>query len=142
MITIKKASTAQDIEHGIAIRLKVFVEGQAVPIQEEIDGNDPVSDHYLVSYHGCLAGVARVRYVGDYAKIERVAILENYQGRGLGRELMQFILSDLHKQSLVKTVKLSSQVHAIPFYEKFGFIVCSEEYQDVGIAHKDMKLCL
>lgn len=142
MITIHQVSTDQDMQHCFTIRFNVFVKGQAVPIEEELDGHDPSSDHYLLLSYGVPAGTARVRFVDGVAKIERVAILENYQGQGLGREIMQFILSDLRQRSAVQTVKLGSQVHAIPFYEKLGFVVCSEVYQDAGIAHKDMKLDL
>jgi predicted GNAT family N-acyltransferase len=111
-----------------------------VPIHEELDGKDAASDHYLLLCNGSPSGVARVRYVDDFAKIERVAILDEYQGRGFGREIMQFILSDLQQHALIKKVKLSSQTYAIPFYEKLGFLVCSDEYMDAGIPHKDMRL--
>jgi len=142
MILIKKACSEKEVQQCLAIRLNVFVEGQAVPLHEEVDGKDKTSDHYLLLYHDSPAGVARVRYLDNYAKIERVAIVADYQGQGLGREIMQFILADLRKHSTIKTVKLGSQTHAIPFYEKLGFIVCSEEYQDAGIPHKDMQLFL
>ena len=39
-------------------------------------------------------------------------------------------------------LKLSSQVHAIPFYESLGFKLQGEEYLDCGIPHRDMYLCL
>ncbi len=66
--------------------------------------------------------------------------MDEYQGKGLGREIMRFILSDLQKHALIKKVKLSSQTYAIPFYEKLGFLVCSDEYMDAGMPHKDMQL--
>lgn len=142
MIRIIKACSDQEIQQCLAIRLNVFVEGQAVPLHEEVDGKDASSDHYLLWFHEIPVGVARVRYVDDYAKIERVAILSDYQGQGLGRDIMQFILADLRQHPTLKTIKLSSQVHAIPFYEKLGFTVCSEEYPDAGIPHRDMQLFL
>lgn len=83
-------------------------------------------------------GVARVRCIDNYAKIERVAILEAYQGKKLGHALMQFILADLNQNPDITYAKLSSQTYAIPFYEKLGFVVCSEEYMDAGIPHQDM----
>lgn len=137
---IKKACSDEEIKQCLEIRFTVFVEGQHVPIHEELDGKDTTSDHYLLLCYGHPSGVARVRYVEDFAKIERVAILDEYQGRGFGREIMQFILSDLQQHALIKKVKLSSQTYAIPFYEKLGFLVCSDEYMDAGIPHKDMQL--
>ena len=139
---IKKACSDEEIQQCLDIRFTVFVEGQHVPIHEELDGKDTASDHYLLFYSGYPSGVARVRYLEDYAKIERVAILDEYQGRGFGREIMRLILSDLQQQTLIKQVKLSSQTYAIPFYEKLGFVVYGDEYMDAGIPHKDMKLFL
>jgi predicted GNAT family N-acyltransferase len=124
----------------MAIRFNVFVFGQNVPLQEEVDGKDAEALHYLLMIDNHPAGVARVRCMDHYFKIERVGIEEAYQGKGLGREIMLYILSDLKALSTFNKVKLSSQTHAIPFYEKLGFSVCSDEYIDAGIQHKDMQL--
>lgn len=53
---------------------------------------------------------------------------------------MNFIIEDIHQNYQVKKVKLRAQTYAIPFYEKLGFVVCSSEYLDAGIPHKDMQL--
>lgn len=139
-IKIKKITTQKDLQHCLDIRTKIFVDGQKVPIHEELDGQDENSDHYLLFVDSQPVGVTRVRFIGNCAKIERVAILDAYQGQGFGKMIMQKILSDLKKHTPVVSIKLSSQVHAIPFYEKLGFKVCSEEYHDAGIPHKDMQL--
>jgi len=139
-ILINKASNPADMQKCFDIRLKVFVHGQNVPLEEEIDDNDAVSDHYLLHVANAPAGTARVRIIDDYAKIERVAVLEEHQGKGLGKELLLRILTDLKQKNAVKKAKLSSQVYAIPFYEKLGFLVCSEVYMDANIPHKDMVL--
>lgn len=114
--------------------------GQNVPQNEEVDGKDQDSDHYLLTIDTKPVGVARVRYIEDFAKIERVAILNHYQGLGFGQQIMKTILSDLKQLAVIASAKLSSQTYAIPFYEKLGFIVCSEEYMDANIPHKDMVL--
>lgn len=78
--------------------------------------------------------------VEDFAKIERVAILEAYQNQGLGHVLMNFIIEDIQHGHQVNKAKLGAQTYAIPFYEKLGFVICSNEYLDAGIPHKDMQL--
>ncbi|MFA5959858.1 MAG: GNAT family N-acetyltransferase [Tatlockia sp.] len=140
MLRIKKAFSDEDIQQCLDIRFKVFVAGQGVSIEEDLDGKDAESIHYLLYINAHPVGVARVRCMDDFAKIERVAILDAYQGKGLGRAIMRFILSDLQSHSTIKEAKLSSQTVAIPFYEKLGFLVCSDEYIDAGIPHKDMVL--
>ncbi len=140
MLHIKKAISDEDIQRCLEIRFKVFVEGQNVPLEEEVDGKDAESMHYLLFINEHPVGTARVRCMDSYSKIERVAILNESQGKGLGRDIMKFILSDIQNHSTVKKVRLSSQTYAIPFYEKLGFSVCSEEYMDACIPHKDMEL--
>lgn len=139
-ILVKKTSAAEDIQTCLAIRHEVFIKGQNVPAHEEVDGLDPDSVHYLLFKNQYAAGTARVRQLDDVAKIERVAILDAYQGQGLGRVLMNFIIQELNTSSGVKKAQLGAQTHAIPFYEKLGFVICSDEYLDAGIAHKNMQL--
>lgn len=137
-ILIKKISSALELQQCLAIRHAVFVIGQNVPIAEELDGKDKESAHYLLVLDQQPVGTARVRYIKDYAKIERVAILDAFQNRGLGKKLMAVIMNDLKTQPQLHSALLSSQTHAIAFYEHLGFIVCSEEYLDANIPHKDM----
>ncbi len=130
-VLVKKISSETDIQICLAIRHQVFVEGQNVPIHEEVDGLDASSYHYLLSVDNLPVGTARVRYTDDFAKIQRVGVLEAWQGRGLGHVLMNFIIEDIKRHAAVRKAKLGAQTYAIPFYEKLGFIVCSDEYLDV-----------
>ena len=135
-------ANSSDFKKCLNIRKIVFVQGQNVAEELENDGLDGESRHYLISVNDVAAGTARVRYVAAKAKIERVAILSEYQGRGLGRQLMQFIIEDIQAANIAKIIALSSQVYAIPFYESLGFAVCSDEYMDANIPHKDMQMPL
>lgn len=139
-ILVKKISEAKDIQTCLTIRYQVFVEGQNVPAHEEVDGLDSCSEHYLLFINQLPVGTARVRYTDDFAKIERVAILDAHQGQGLGHVLMNFIIKDVQRNQRVKKAKLGAQTYAISFYEKLGFVICSNEYLDAGIPHKDMQL--
>lgn len=138
-IKIKKSTSSTDIDICQNIRFQVFVKGQNVPVDEEIDGLDSKCEHYLLFEQQNPIGTARVRFVDNYAKIERVAILETHQGKGLGQKLMTYIIKDIQKNSMTPKAKLGAQTHAIKFYEKLGFEVCSDEYIDAGIQHKNMQ---
>lgn len=139
-VLIKNVSETTDIQICLGIRHQVFVEGQKIPLHEEIDGLDFSSSQYLLLLNQQPVGTARVRYLDDFAKVERVAILQAYQGQGLGHLLMSFIIENLQQNPLVNRATLGAQTYAIVFYEKLGFIVCSDEYLDAGIPHKDMQL--
>lgn len=140
MIHIRIVSNPCDLDLCLAIRKQVFVDEQQVPLEEEIDGLDPICEQYLLSYKQIPVGTARVRYLHEYAKIERVAILKDYRGLKLGNVLMNFIVTNLKEVSATNKAKLGAQTYAIAFYEKLGFKICSEEYMDCGIPHKDMQL--
>ena len=137
-ILINKISSPEELIECHTIRMQVFVKGQKVPLEEELDGKDAEGQHYLLKVDGQSVGVARVRLINNDAKIERVAILDAFQHQGLGKQLMEAILADLKLNPEIHSARLGSQTHAIAFYERLGFRTCSEEYMDAGIPHKDM----
>ncbi|WP_316353373.1 GNAT family N-acetyltransferase [Candidatus Trichorickettsia mobilis] len=141
-ILIYKILPDQDIEECLKIRRKVFIEGQNVLEEEELDGLDCDGDHYIIRLDDFVSGTARIRYIQNKAKIERVAILTEYQGQGLGRRLMEYLLKEIRNSDKVKIATLGAQTHAIPFYENLGFTICSDEYIEAGIPHKDMQIIL
>lgn len=68
-IQVKKVTTQAELHDCLSIRAKVFIEGQKVSVEEEVDGKDKDSDHYLLLVEEFPAGVARVRFLEHYAKI-------------------------------------------------------------------------
>lgn len=139
---IKKVSTSHELSECLAIRNEVFVKGQNIPEPIEVDGLDNISDHYLLLLNNKPVGTARVRLSQSTAKIERVAILNNFQKKGLGQKLMNFIIQDLRKNPSVKKAILGAQMYVVDFYQRLGFKVCGKEYFEAGILHKDMELSL
>ena len=141
-ISINKLSLTQDLTDCFNIRREVFIEGQNISVEDEVDGRDSESDHYLLLLDGKPIATTRVRYIENKAKIERVAVLQEFQGQGYGKKLMQHILKDIKQSSKTEIIVLGAQSYIIPFYETLGFSVCSDEYMDAGIPHKDMHLKL
>lgn len=138
-IAYRYAMTVQDRETCFAIREEVFVRGQNVPLALERDEHDDSATHILAEDdNGHILGTARLRYLGDMAKIERVAVLEEARGKGIGRGLMAFIIENTAEKGDIAKLKLGSQSHAIPFYAALGFEPVGEEYMDAGIPHRDM----
>ncbi|MDX1754793.1 MAG: GNAT family N-acetyltransferase [Marinobacter sp.] len=123
------------------IRQRVFIEEQQVPPELEWDDTDEIADHYLaVTPDNTPVGVARMYpSVTDTAHIGRMAVLPRYRGQGVGAHLMRTMLREAEGQ--FQDLYLSAQEHAIPFYQRFGFHVCSRPYDDAGIPHVDMR-CL
>src|SRR5437016_1716550 len=120
-LRIRPLATDSDRSDCYSVRYKVFVEEQNVPVEEEIDALDETAQHFVVEDDGAIIGTARLVIQPDgTGKIGRVALLKEYRGRGIGRELLLHVMGNgfHHCQTLV----LDSQVSAIPFYEQLGFV--------------------
>lgn len=123
------------------IRQKVFIEEQKVPPELEWDATDEIADHFLaVLPDNTPVGVARLfSALGETAHIGRMAILPEFRGQGIGESLLQHLIMESAGQ--YQELKLSAQQHAIAFYQRAGFHVCSDPYDDADIPHVDMR-CL
>jgi len=136
---IKLTSWDTDKKHLSEVRRKVFIEEQKVPEELEWDEYDKDAIHIIVrdTQNNPIA-CARMKTDGH---IGRMAVLKNYRNNGVGSVLLNTLLKKAREVG-TESVYLHAQVSAIPFYEKHGFIVCSEEFMDAGIAHKSMRLTL
>lgn len=120
-----------------AVREQVFIIEQQVPVDLEWDGLDGTALHLLaLNEAGEAIGCARL--LGD-GSIGRMAVLKPGRGLGVGSALLNAAIK-YYQQHGIQPITLSAQMHAIPFYQKAGFAVCSEPYSDAGILHVDMRL--
>ena len=120
------------------IRNRVFTEEQHIDEEIDFDGQDPGSVHVLVTSGGRYVGTGRM--LGD-GHIGRLAVLKEFRGRGLGAAAVRALVEEAGKSSMER-VYLGSQDHAVGFYEKLGFSVCGEPYNEAGIEHIHMELLL
>ncbi|RDC53468.1 MULTISPECIES: GNAT family N-acetyltransferase [Acinetobacter] len=124
--------------HAKAIREAVFIQEQHIAAEDEWDAEDAVAVHFIVFQQD--QAIATARLLSNHS-IGRVAVLTTARGLGVGQRLMQAVI-DYARAEQRGLVKLSSQVHAIGFYQALGFEVQGEEYLDCGIPHIDMYLKL
>ncbi|CEA02269.1 putative N-acetyltransferase YjcF [Metalysinibacillus saudimassiliensis] len=141
MYNVIIARTEQQKKDAFAVRKKVFVEEQSIPLHLEIDDFDTSDDvvHFVLYENDTVVGAARIRESEPgVAKIERVCIDRDYRGKNLGLLIMQEIEKHVHTLPFT-AMKLNAQSYAIPFYEKLGFVVTSVEFLDAGIPHRSME---
>jgi predicted GNAT family N-acyltransferase len=84
-----------------------------------------------------LASACLVEEEPSVARIRQVAVRQDCQGRGLGRELMEFAERQA-KEAGYESVILCSRHYAIPFYEKLGYVCVSDWFEEVGMPHRSM----
>ena len=123
------------------IRQRVFVKEQKVPEELEWDLTDQSAEHFLVVVDGNIAAATARLYgiPGATGFIGRMAVLPQFRGQQIGQALLQHLICQgaAHYSQL----QLSAQQHAVEFYQRAGFHLCSDQYDDAGIAHFDMR-CL
>ncbi len=74
-------------------------------------------------------------------KLRQMAVSSGLQGKGIGRVLMTFAENVARDRGMRRMV-MHARKSAIGFYEKLGYNVCSEEFQEVTIPHYEMEKAL
>ena len=74
----------------------------------------------------------------DKVKLRQMAVLNALQGKGIGRALMQFA-ENLARDHGYKVLTMHARKNAIGFYEKMGYKVKGDEFQEVSIPHYEME---
>jgi predicted GNAT family N-acyltransferase len=133
-----KIEQTNDLAACLALRRTVFIEEQSVPEDREIDDLDGGAIHLLATHENGPIGSARILLDGDTGKIGRVCVLAPARDTGLGAALIRAALDVLRDRPGIARAKLSSQTHALGFYEKLGFTAHGPVYDDAGIPHRDM----
>ena len=134
MLSVENGDWDQLQQDARLIRELVFIVEQNIPEQDEWDDQDAISKHFVVYDHD--QPIATARLLQDNS-IGRVAVIQKYREQGIGRLIMLEIIEHAQQQHR-PFLKLSSQVHAISFYEKLGFVTQGDPYDECGIPHIEM----
>lgn len=82
------ARSLDDMLRVHAVRAQAFVSEQNCPYVEEFDGNDFAGATHLIAHVGDEpAGSGRIRWFADFAKLERICVVEPFRGEGICRAL-------------------------------------------------------
>jgi predicted GNAT family N-acyltransferase len=121
-----------------AVRTTVFVDEQKVPVDIELDEFDQTAQHWLACSGDVPVGTCRMLADGH---IGRLAVLKDYRNLDIGKQLLTAAIDEARKNRLFE-VYLYAQIHALGFYQAFGFTTYGEEFMDAGIPHLSMRLQL
>ena len=141
---IKILESKEELDLGFALRIKVFVKEQNVPIELELDDKDHSDNTVHIGYFhdDRLIGVARLIDMDkDIIHIGRVVIDKDYRGKGIGRKLIvgcETTAKNILKREII--IELSAQIQAEKFYESLGYNRVNDKiYLDAVIEHVDMR---
>lgn len=71
-------------------------------------------------------------------RLRQMAVLNNLQGKGIGRALTQFA-ENIARDRGFKKIIMHARKSAAGFYEKLGYQVCSDEFEEVTLPHYEME---
>lgn len=132
---IVRLATASDMPAVFDLRHEVFVVGQDVPEELERDDLDAVSDHAVALVDGVVVGTGRLLPDGT---IGRMAVSASARGRGIGAAVLGVLERRARERGLA-AVELHAQVHALGFYDRYGYVPYTEVYLEAGIEHRSMR---
>ena len=133
-LKIQLVKTKKEYKDILEIRKKVFVEEQNVPLNIEIDHEED-SKHVICFIDQLAVGTGRWRKTKNGIKLERFAVLTDFRNKGIGKEIVNFILSEISSNN---TIYLHAQEAVVNFYKKLGFKVSGKKFYEADILHSKM----
>lgn len=127
----------ENISICLALRRAVFVDEQGVDPALDADGLDDDATQFLAWANGIPIGTARLRVVDGKAKAERVAVLDDFRGHGVGGALMDAVERYARAQGH-RSVLVHAQESVVPFYERLGYAAEGATFDEAGIPHRRM----
>ena len=131
----------RELDQVLKVREVVFILGQKVDWDEEMDGLEDQATHIIALLDNNPVGCARLRIIDDRAKLERIAVLHEYRKMGIGIAITNFLVEQAKKKG-VREAYMHAQIYANDFYKKCGFKPRGEEFMEAGIVHKEMYMSL
>src|SRR5262245_13402418 len=118
-IRIRIARDPNDLMLVTAIRSAVYLAEQNCPIEEEFDGNDLVAAHFIGFVGKEPAGCLRVRFFGEFAKVERLAVRHQFRRSRVSFKLVQASV-DYVKRKGFRKIYGQAQDRLVDFWAHFG----------------------
>ena len=138
-LNYKLVTNDRELKAAFRVRTQVFVEEQGIPEDLELDEYDSKALHMVVKDGDKVIGTARVLFLAtNQAKLERMAVLEPFRRRGIGRRIISFLSEELRNRQ-VEQVVLHAQYLAVAFYESCGFEETGSPFWEAGIKHIKMR---
>ena len=127
--------TKDELYEIMVLRNLVFVVGQRITAEPEVDGRDRECDHAMLYENDRLVGTARLFVDEDPVVVGRVAIHPGRQRQGLGSVLMRAVQAHLDPRE----AELHAQAHLEDWYAGLGWERFGEPFDEANIPHVMMR---
>ena len=134
-VVFRVAATPADVLRVMVVRGIVFHDEQGVGWADEFDDADAAATHVLGECDGQPVASGRLCLLdGGWAKLGRVAVREQWRGRGIAHGMVGVLLQEAARLGAAK-LKLHAQVYLEDFYAGYGFKRQGGVFDECGIDH-------
>lgn len=131
-------AAADELAGALALRERVFCSEQGVSLEADRDGLDDQALHLVAcDAAGRVLGTCRILVDGPSARFGRLCVDPSARGRGLGAELLERA-ERLAAAAGAGEVELHAQVAARSLYDRAGYTVQGEPFDEEGLEHVAM----
>ncbi|HEY1605137.1 MAG TPA: GNAT family N-acetyltransferase [Allosphingosinicella sp.] len=118
-IEIRQVRSFEDLSHVVAIRAATYLAEQFPTHEEEFDGNDFCATHLVGYVGGDPGGAIRIRYFGDFVKLERLAVKAEHRRSKLAFRLVRAAFDHIRRKGFTRVYGHASDAMA-PFWRLHG----------------------
>ena len=123
-IQVDVVSSHDDLEKAFAVRAAVYMGEMGMKFGEDRDGNDLFATHVLARVNGEPVGCMRIRFFGEFAKPERLAVLPAYRkqrfgGLGIAHALAAFSFDYCARKGYRRVIGHAKE-DLVSFWASFG----------------------
>ena len=119
-VDIDVVRSLSDLMKSFDLRRNVFVKNGGVPENEEFDGNDFTATHFLAKVNGKPAATCRMRYFGDFVRLERACVAPEFKHFNLFQSVWAFVKNFAEEKGF-KTGYCLCEEKYLSHWEKQGF---------------------
>ena len=134
-LLIKLVDSPEDFEGALAVRLRVFVQEQDVPLEEEVDHLDNAAIHAIAKMGDSVIATGRlILEEMPLVYIGRMSVDVDYRRHGVGSKLLEF-LEDEAKKCGAATIALHAQEYVKTFYSAHDYEEKGGVFLEANIPH-------
>ena len=138
-LIVKLAETEEERQGAVAVRMRVFVDEQQIPAEEELDDADATAVHAVALHDGRVVGTGRLIDLGGGAgQIGRMAVDQEFRRRGTGGRILLFLEEQGRGRGMTGFI-LHAQEYVESFYVQHGYVEHGETFLEVDIPHIEMR---
>ncbi len=138
-LIVKLAETEEERQGAVAVRMRVFVDEQQIPAEEELDDADATAVHAVALHDSRVVGTGRLIDLGGGAgQIGRMAVDKEFRRRGTGGRILLFLEEQGQGRGMTGFI-LHAQEYVKSFYALHGYVEHGETFLEADIPHIEMR---